>query len=330
MTLTFSQPYLLLLLFLVPIVGYLAMRLRRAATRFPSKSLFTGITRGRAHVIASITMTTKLVALSLLIVAIAGPRWPDAGTRIPTEGISLGIVIDVSQSMRQEDFLWDGKAVSRLDAVKRVFRMFVEGKQGEFQSRENDLISLIVFAEVPDTVCPLTLNHGVVLQILGDQEPRVVARTNIGDAIGWALKSLDTAATKRKIMVLLTDGEHNVKEAYTPRQAAQLVAARRVPIYVIDAGKEDASGEDEQKVARAKVVKSLTDVARMTGGKYFEATNTKALIAVTQEIDRLETDKIESFVYRRYYEAYVWFALASFVLFFNVLLAEATFWRRVP
>ncbi len=329
-TLTFYQPYLLLLLLLVPLVAWFLLRQRRAATRFPSASLFSKVSRGRGTVINMVTILFKLVALTLLVIALAGPRWPDPGTRIPTEGISISIVLDLSESMRRDDFVWDGESIRRLDAAKKVFRMFVEGKEGKFSGRENDLISLVVFGEVPDIVCPLTLNHGVVTKILEAQEPRVVSRTNIGDAMGYALKSLETAPTKRKIMVLLTDGEHNVKEAATPRQAAQLVGNRKIPIYVIDAGKEEPGEDDEPKVARARAVQSLTDVAQMTGGKYFEAADSDSLIEVSQEIDKIEDDKIESFVYRRYYEAYVWFALGSFVLFFNVILVEATFWRRVP
>src|SRR5262249_26551214 len=154
-------------------------------------------------------------------------------------------------SMAEPDFDWQGRPINRLDAAKRVFRLFVAGGEGpdgqHLEGRSGDLIGLVTFATWPESLCPLTLSHSVLLRMLDEEEgrgvrPRTVpteSRTNIGDAIAWGLHRLDKAATARKIIVLLSDGEHNVPPpALTPRQAAQLAANKRVPVYAIDAGGE--------------------------------------------------------------------------------------------
>lgn len=276
-------------------------------------------------------------ALALLIVALAGPRWPDATTRIATHGIAIAMVVDVSGSMAHQDYLWQGAPISRLDAVKKAFRLVVEGGMGpggeQLQGRPDDLIELVAFAVRPDTVCPLTLNHDVLLKVLDAQEPRTLtteATTNTGDAIAWAVESLQRARVKRKVLVLLSDGEHNVPPpALKPRQAAQLAGNLGIPIYAIHAGNETAEdGKPSEEAVRAK--KSLEDVARITGGKYFQASDSKALLKTCAEIDRLERQDIPSFHYRLYYEGFAWFALASLAGWLAVHVLESTMWRRAP
>src|SRR5207302_9160074 len=99
----------------------------------------------------------------------AGPRWPELRTRVVTEGIALAMVVDVSGSMAEADFLWKGERITRLEAVKRAFTLFVTGGEGEegeaLEGRPNDLISLVTFANHPESACPLTLSHYALLQI---------------------------------------------------------------------------------------------------------------------------------------------------------------------
>jgi Ca-activated chloride channel family protein len=128
----------------------------------------------------------------------------------------------------------------------------------------------------------------------------------------------------RKVLVVLSDGEHNVPPpALKPRQAAQLAARLGVPIYAIDAGvestEEQASGEQ-----------ALQAVARITGGQYFRATDSAALEEACRQIDRFERREIESFRYRRYYEGYSWFGLAALACWVLVRLLDGTWWRRLP
>jgi Ca-activated chloride channel family protein len=286
----------------------------------------------------------RAVGLLLLIVALAGPRWPDLRTRVSTEGIAIAMVVDVSGSMAELDFEWHQERISRLEAVKRVFGLFVAGGEGpdgeHLEGRPDDLMGLVTFATRPESVCPMTLSHSVLLRLLNAEQPRSIpteSQTNIGDAILWGLHQLETAGPRRKIMVLLSDGEHNVAPpAWKPRPAAQLAANLHVPIYAIDAGGDAPgtepapNGQTSPAEDRANGQRTLQAVAKITSGRYFQAHDAKSLLAVCQEIDQLERQEIQSFQYRRYYEGYPWFGLASLVCLVGVQLLEMTVWQRIP
>jgi Ca-activated chloride channel family protein len=252
------------------------------------------------------------------------------------------MVVDVSGSMAERDFAWQAQAISRLDAVKKVFRLFVEGGEGpggeKLDGRPNDLIALIAFATRPDTACPLTLSHEVLLKILDAEEPRTVpteARTNIGDAIAWALQRLQASKIRRKVLVLLSDGEHNVEPpALKPRQGAQLAGNLGVPIYTIDAGGDSDKAaviqEGGSVADRLAARKALQEIASISKGQYFHAADSSSLLAACAEIDRLERQQIQSFQYRRYHEMFAWFGLAALLLWVTITVLEATIWRKLP
>lgn len=340
--LTFANPWLLLLLPLVPLPVWWWLRRRRPAVRFPDTALLAALPPGRSRLARWGGVILRTLALALLVVALAGPRIPDLRTRIATEGIALQLVVDISGSMAEPDFLWGVEPIRRIDAVKRVLHLLVaggEGPSGEtFDGRPDDLIGLVAFATWPETTCPLTLSHSVLLKLLDELEPKTgpdESRTNIGDALAWGLHRLESARPVRKVLVLFTDGEHNVPPpALKPRQAAQLAAGMRVPVYVIDASGARAGAEpgpkDEAPADRADVTKILQGVASTARGRYFAAGDTQGLLAVCQEIDRLERQEIQSFLYRRYYDVYPWCGLAAFVILIMVRVLELTVWRRVP
>jgi Ca-activated chloride channel family protein len=278
-------------------------------------------------------------ALTLLVIALAGPRWPDRGSRIPTEGIAIGMIVDTSPSMAERDFDWHGLPLSRLEAAKRAFRLFVGGNREDkgtsaepFEGRPNDLIGLVTFGDRPEVVCPLTLSHTVLLQLLDKAEPLPGSETNVSDALVWALHRLKEARPTRKVLVLLSDGEHNYlapRSEWTPRQAAQIAANLGVPVYTIDAGGEPST-TDESTPVREQGIRTLREVAKITGGKYFQARDADALLAVCHEIDQREREEIESFQYRRYHEGFRWFGLAAFFLYVTACALDRTVWLRVP
>jgi Ca-activated chloride channel family protein len=335
----FAQPLALLLLALVPPLVAWWVWQRRAAFRFPDSGLARALPAGRSRLAQWAAVFCRAAGLVLLIVALAGPRWPDEGSRIPTHGIAIAIALDVSGSMADKDFAWAGKDVSRLEAAKKVFALLIEGGEGPqgrtFPGRRTDQVALVTFATRPETVCPLTLDHQVLMRLLAEQKPRSVpteARTNIGDALAWALSGLADARGER-VIILLSDGEHNVPPpALMPRQAAQLAGNLGVKVFVVDAGRESPAGQnlEEDKVNRQRAEKILKEVAEITKGRYFQAHDTQALLEVSREIDRILTNPIPSFQYRRYHEGFVWFAAAAFVFFFGIQFLEVTLWRRVP
>ncbi|MCI0641449.1 MAG: VWA domain-containing protein [Gemmataceae bacterium] len=331
----FSQPLWLLLLPLVPL---LLWRWRRgwAGLRYSDTRLLQDLPRGKSDRARRWGIALRAIGLTLVVLALAGPRWPDPGTRIPTEGVAIAMVVDVSASMNERDFFWDDQVLSRLDGVKRMFRLFATGGEGPggvaIPPRPNDLISLVVFATHPETVCPLTLDHAALLKMLDSQDTRSItteATTNPGDALAWALYSLQKAPTRHKAILFLTDGESNVPPpALTPRQAAQLAGNMGVPIYALDADTE--APEPAKPGDNAKAEQSLKEVARISKGEYFRARDAAALAAACARIDQLQRDRIQSFEFRRYHEGFAWVALAAFVSLTMVVGLEATIWRRIP
>ncbi len=356
MSLEFTYPWFLLLLLLIPAVVVWQRWRRPRALRLPGVDLLPRVISWRARLARWGGRGLRLLGLALLMVAAAGPRWPDLRRQIDTEGIAILMVVDVSGSMAEKDFDWNGQTISRLDAVKRVFRLFVAGGQSEelpegvdpaaFEGRPTDLIGLVTFATRPETACPLTLSHSVLLRWLDEQQPRSIpteSETNISDGIALALHRLQAAGDRRKVLVLLSDGEHNVlqpRSGWTPRQAAQIAASLSVPIYAIDAGSEVAVPEGGSSPGttapassgetRAAAVHTMHELARITGGKSFSARNTAALLDACRAIDRLERSRVHSFQKWRYHEGYPWLALAAFSCWMFVLVLERTVWRRLP
>ena len=328
-----ANPWALSLLLLLPVWTWRWQRRRRSAVAFSCVAGLTDLPSGRSLLATRGGLLLRLGGLALLVVALAGPRWPDEGTRIPTEGISIAFVLDASHSMSEQDFRWGDQTLSRFDGVRRVFRLLVEGGtglQGEtFPGRTHDLLALVVFATRPETACPLTLDHAALMKILDAEEPRTIiteATTNPGDAIAWALYALRKAPTRRRAIIFLTDGESNVPPpALKPRQAAQLAGNLQIPIYAIDAAPADDSQGDAAKAAAV-----LQEIAKLTEGRYFRAADGAALTQALYAIDRLQRDAIRSFHYRRYDEWYVWFALATLACWLALVGLEATWWRKLP
>jgi Ca-activated chloride channel homolog len=348
----FANPLYLLLALLVPPLIWWWLRQPRPAVRHPAAGLLASLPHGRARLARWGGAGLRALALLALVASLAGPRRPDRRTRIETEGIALVIAVDVSNSMARPDFDWNGEPVSRLEAVQRVFRLFVSGDSGgvplppgaRLEGRPTDLIGLVTFAARPETIRPLTLSHSGLLDELDAEKPRHVpgeSETNLSDPLAIALHHLQSAGPRRKVLVLLTDGEHNVtnpRSTWTPRQAAQLAASLHVPVYAIDAGSgptlEGPAPEGLEPsnplVVRSHAVQTLKELAHLTGGRYFPAADTAGLLDACRAIDRLERTDIPSFHYRRYHEAYPWFALSSFALFTLALALDLTLWRRLP
>jgi Ca-activated chloride channel family protein len=333
----FTQPWFLLLALIVPPLGWWWLRQRRGAVRFPSAAMLTGLPAGRAAFARWGGVTLRCLALLSLVIALSGPRWPDRRTRLPTEGIAVMMLLDVSGSMAEPDYDWDGEPVERLEAVKRAFRLFVEGgamPDGRaLPGRPTDLLGLVTFATRPDSPCPLTLSHSILLEMLDRERPRRVpgeSQTNVSDAIVLGLHRLASAGPRRRVMILLSDGEHNLPappSGWTPRQAVQVAANLGVVIHTIDAsGVASELGEPSP----ADGSRTLREVAAISRGKHFTARDTASLLGVCEEIDRMERAEIRSFQYRRYFDGYPWFGTASFVIWVLTQVLEVTLWRRLP
>jgi Ca-activated chloride channel family protein len=337
----FAHPWVLVFLPVALLLVWQWSRRRRPGVAHALAQSFHSLPAGKARWVGRLNVWLRGLGAAALVLALAGPRWPDPGSRYTTRGIALFLILDVSGSMAERDYQWGSEPVSRLQAAQNVLELFVAGGAApdgaEFTGRGDDLIGLATCSTRPEVACPLTLSHDALIRLIRSQQPRRLpneSQTNLGDSVVLALQHLMRGSPQRKAILLLTDGEHNVPApAMGPLQAARLSAALGVPIHAIDLG-TDAAGPPavgaEAKGDRAAARKALTDMAAATGGKYFQAADAASLIQVCRSLDALEKSRIETPLYRRYHEAGVWFGAAGFACWFGAWLLGCLFFPVFP
>jgi Ca-activated chloride channel homolog len=337
---SFERPWWLFGLILAGVLGWWLRRRVPLAMPLPESGRWARRSSLRTLTAAVGPWLMRVLILSLLIVAVANPRWPDHSTRVPVDGIAIHLLIDVSGSMNSPDFAPTAvPPLSRLDAAKRAFELFTGGGEWDgitFKGRANDQLGLVTFAAVPEVICPLTLNHLAFAGTLKSLEAKggIDAGTNIGDALGLALAKFQEMTSqgdkRRKVIVLLSDGEHNKEgdDVLKPSQAMQLAKRMNVPIYTIDCGGVGANAAEaaQRQEGRAALVK----LAEETNGVGFPANNPAELVQALERLDQLERQSTDSLLFRRYHDAYIWLATAAFVLFLLLQLLESSYWRKQP
>jgi len=293
----FAYPWALALLPVIPVILWLIHRQPKPTIAWPGAAELTDL--ADRH---STSFKNGLISAALLtgILALAGPRWPLPGDPLDDAGVAIMLVVDVSGSMAEPDFEWNDQKLTRLEAVKRALTEFI-------QRRPQDRIGLVLFAKVPETACPLTRDHEAVTKTLQATQPRGIpteSETNLGDAVAWGLVRLQSEAG-RKLIVVLSDGEHNVgAPALTPRQSGQLAAAATIPVYTIFTAPPTGEGRT-----------GLESLSSMTGGQSFAAADANALTRAQDDVDRLARQTSPDFRRRRYTESYPWLALSACGLF---------------
>lgn len=331
---SFAYPLILGGLGLVPLLAYfLGGRGGAPAVPFSGTEPLRaagGVTRAQS---GRLGLSLLLAALALGLIALARPQISNAFTQTETSGIDIMIVLDVSRSMLAEDYQTeDGRRANRIDTVKRITRQFIE-------SRPADRIGISAFAGRPYLVSPLTLDHGWLLQNLDRLRIGLVEDgTAIGSALSSAANRLKDSEAKSRLIVLLSDGGNNAGRV-APATAAEAAAALGIKVYTIGAGSKgpapfpitDALGRTMYTMQQFDVDEpELMRIAQIANGRYFAATNTRALSDIYKQIDQLEKSKIEVTQYREYKELYMWFAMAALGLLGLHLALEQTIWRRVP
>lgn len=340
--LSFAEPWVLLLLSVAAAAGWWAARRRRPALRYSDLCLVENLPAGRSRRATWGPPLLRGSAVGLLLLAAANPRLPDLRTPIPVDGIAIVLALDVSGSMAEKfggpD---DPDPTTRLDAAKNAFRLFVAGGDGDgiaFSGRPSDQLGLVTFANVVWPECPLTLEHDALIAVLEQQKVKegTEAGTNIGDAIAEAVIRLVGSSARKKVLVLLSDGEqtregNGVNSPLKPRQAAQLAANLKMRIYAIDAGGVLPPRATQKQIDdRREGQQSLASVAEMTEGRYFAANSAAELQQVCAEIDRLEREPVPGPRYRRYREYGGAFAAVGLAVLIALGILDRTAWRRLP
>lgn len=316
----FASPWYLSLLVLIPVWAWrIFARRRETIVTLSSLSQTEGLPVSWRARLTWLPAGLTLTAASVLIVALARPRQGREETITSEDGIAIEMVVDRSSSMQAMDFKIDNQAVDRLTAVKNVAAEFVEG-DGTLTGRRSDLIGLITFAGYADGRAPLTLDHRFLIGQLF--ETRLVERrgedgTAIGDALALAVEKLESLDRRQdrpipsKVIILLTDGENTAGEI-EPLEAAGLAQALGFRVYTIGVGTQGMApvpainpftGRQTMQMMQVNIdEKTLEQIAELTGGRYFRATDTESLERIYAEIDELEKVEVESRSYVDYRE----------------------------
>ena len=327
--LSFAHPWLLLLLPVVLVALWLAQRRGGAALTHSRAARIGRYASGGGAWLARAPELLRGGALAALVIAAAGPRTGQQIVDVDAEGIAIGLVVDISSSMLAEDF----HPQNRLAVAKSTVAEFV-------RARQFDRIGLVAFAGEALTQVPLTIDYPVIFRALDQLRVGLLLDgTAIGTAIATAASRLREAPGESRVMVLMTDGENN-RGQIDPLTAARAAAAYGIRIYTVGVGSEGVApvpvarslfgGYQSANIPVHIDEELLTDIADLTGGRYFRATSEQALDSIYRRIDDLEKTSVQV---RRYID-YTPHHLPPLVLGLLLLGAEwmlrASRFGRVP
>ncbi len=270
----------------------------------------------------------RIAAVAVLIVAFARPQAGTENREVSSEGIDIMLALDVSGSMKAEDF----KPQNRLYVAKEEIKHFVS-------KRISDRIGLVIFSGSSFTQCPLTLDYGVLLTFLEQVKFGMIKDgTAIGMALANGINRLRESPSKSKVIVLLTDGVNNAGQI-DPLTAAGIAKTMGVKIYTIGVGKPgNAMYPVDDPIFGKRYVYMpneidedvLTEIAVKTGGKYFRARSRDELSEIYDEIDQMERTEIKVKEYVQYQELFILFVYLGLVLLVLEILLSQTIFRKIP
>ncbi len=326
----FAEPWYLLLF--LPFLAAFWYARRRSVWREPELG-FSSLsalppTAGIRSRAARVSPWLRAVAIALVLLAAARPQGGREMREVVSEGINIMLAIDLSGSMRSEDF----RPKNRLYVAREVAKEFVRGRQ-------QDRIGLVAFAGESELISPLTLDYeGLAALIDGLDFGQLPDGTAVGAAIAQSAERLSRAPGKSKVLILLTDGINNAG-AVDPVTAARLAKAVGVRIYAIGAGTQGAApfpvddpilGRHYVWVASEVDEATLQAVAKETGGRFFRATSAELLSQVYREIGALEPSRVETRSYTKWAELGPFALGAGMALIGLELLMGFTLLRRYP
>lgn len=326
---TFHNPeYLFLLILLIPVIFWYIKELHKsdASLQISNHKSLLKYKKSKKVKLIHVPFILRTLAITFVIFAIARPQSSNSWRTENTEGIDIIMAQDVSGTMLGEDL-----KPNRLEASKAVASEFI-------LSRPNDNIGLVVFAGESYTQCPLTTDHTVLINLFNSINYGLIEDgTAIGLGLANAVSRIKDSNAKSKVIILLTDGSNN-RGDIAPITAAEIAKTFGIRIYTIGVGSygmvnmpvQTPMGIQYQQVDSEFDEKSLQDIAAMTGGQYFRATDNSKLRKIYQEIDKLEKTKISVKEYSKKSEQFFLFAMFAFFLLTMEILLRNTILRRIP
>ena len=319
-------------LLFIPLAAYIVWYVVRGWRSKPSMKVSTTApfrknTGSFRNWLMHIPFVLRIAALSLLIIALARPQSDEEWKERNVEGIDIMLVTDVSTSMLAQDL-----KPNRFEAAKSVALEFID-------SRPNDNIGLTLFAGESFVQCPLTNSHDVLKSLLEATDLETIVRsmddgTAIGSGVATAVSRLIDSKAKSKVVILLTDGVNNAG-GITPEDAASMAKEYGIRVYTIGAATDAAKAPYPTPYGLATVdveidETTLKNIADVTGGLYFRATDSHSLKSIYDEIDKLERTKLQVSDFQEFEEEYQDFAFWAVIALLLELLLRYTILRRIP
>lgn len=325
---TFLYPNLLWLAVVIPLlIAYHIWVGRRSATLSVSTLGKRRMPHTLRYWLRPLPIVLRILALALLIVALARPIEREYNKKVSVNGIDIVLAVDISGSMLAKDF-----KPNRIEAAKEIASTFIA-------DREADRFSLVAFAGEAYTLTPITADRGVVQTLMANLRNGVIDDgTAMGNGLATALNRLRDSEAKSKVVVLLTDGVNNAGQI-TPMMAAEIARDMGVKVYTIGVGSKDKApyptydmfGNPIEILVDVEIDEELlTNMAEITGGQYFRATNEETLKSIYDKINEMEKSEVQVMeVYHNNELFEPWLILGLLLLSLEFIVARIVL-NRIP
>lgn len=325
----FANPEFFWLLLLLPLMllWYWFWNKKSQANVTFSTTIAFKKTKSWSDALYHLLFVLRMIAIALIVVALARPQThsENAKTKI-TDGIDIVMAIDVSASMLSQDL-----KPNRFEALKKVASQFVK-------DRPNDRIGLVIYAGESYTKTPVTTDKSIILNALSEiTYGQIEDGTAIGMGLATAVNRLKESKAKSRVIILLTDGVNNTG-FIDPQTAAELAAEYGIKVYTVGIGTNgmalspyalNADGSIIYRMQQVDIDEPLMKkIAEVTKGRYFRATNNQKLQQIYDEINQMETTKIEEFKYTEVDEKFRWWVLVAGVLLLLEFVLRHTLLRN--
>lgn len=324
----FAQPYFLVLLLLVPIILWWLHKQQKSSSsviRLSSTSALGNVPPTMKIKLRPLLTILRTIAVIMFVIVLARPQSSNVTENVESEGIDIVLSLDVSGSMLAEDL-----RPNRIEAAKKVAMDFID-------QRSNDRIGLVVFSGESFTQCPITIDHEVLKEQIGNiKSGLLIDGTAIGDGLATAVDRIRKSNGKSKVVILLTDGVNNIGKV-GPELALEIAKAYKVRVYTIGIGTRGMAPYPVQtpfglqkQMQEVQIDEALLqNISNQTGGKYYRATDNSSLARIYKDIDKLERTKVEVSSFKHYAELFFPFALIGIIAILLEVLLRFTYFKSI-